>query len=124
MKDLLARSRDKYDWIFVDMPPVLFISDASIMSALCEGVVLVVKSAKSNRSILLRTTEQLQELHAKVIGCVLNDVIFSRLGRYYSDYHYYGYSKYSSGYQKKYKVREEESGKDKSSDKEGDKAGM
>ena len=111
MKDFLAMSRDKYDWIFVDMPPVLFISDASIMSALCEGVVLVVKSARSNRSILLRTTEQLEELHAKVIGCVLNDVIFSRLGRYYSDYHYYGYSKYSSGYQKKYKVREEGNGK-------------
>jgi len=91
----------------VDIPPVLFISDAGILSALCEGIILVVRSAVNNRSILMKTKERHDELKARVIGCVLNDVVVSRLGRYYSDYAYYGYSKYSSKYHKSYYSRDE-----------------
>jgi capsular exopolysaccharide synthesis family protein len=102
MRRLLAESREAYDWVFVDIPPVLFVSDASILSALCEGVILVVRAGRNNRSSLSRAAEQLSEIKVNIVGSVLNDVVLSRVGRYMSDYAYYGYSRYSRQYHKSY----------------------
>lgn len=102
MRQFLAQRRPEYDWVFVDIPPVLFVSDASILSALCEGVILVVRSGRNNRSSLARATEQLQEIKVSIIGSILNDVVLSRVGRHTSDYAYYGYSRYSRQYHKSY----------------------
>ncbi|MBA4388060.1 MAG: hypothetical protein C0404_08775 [Verrucomicrobia bacterium] len=102
MKTLLSTLRDAYDWIIVDTPPVLFVSDASIVSAICDGVILVVRAGKNNRSILLRTKEHLEALKVKIVGAVLNQMVASLAGRYYSYYYYHGYSKYSKNYHKSY----------------------
>lgn len=102
MKTILGALRDTYDWIIVDTPPVLFVSDSSIVSAACDGVILVVKAGQNNRSVLLRTKEHLEHLKIKVVGAVLNHMVVSRAGRYYSYYYYHGYSKYSKDYHKSY----------------------
>lgn len=121
MHNLLARGRAEYDWVFVDIPPVLFVSDASILSALCEGVILVVRAGRNNRSGLARAIEQLQDIKVTVVGSILNDVVLSRVGRYTSDYAYYGYSRYSRQYHKSYYNRDDADsrGKTPSSGSEG-----
>lgn len=102
MRQFLADKRGEYDWVFVDIPPVLFVSDASILSALCEGILLVVRSGHNNRASLARAVEQLQEIKVSIVGSILNDVVLSRMGRHTSDYAYYGYSRYSRQYHKSY----------------------
>jgi Mrp family chromosome partitioning ATPase len=108
MREFLAERRAECDWVFVDIPPLLFVSDASILSALCEGVLLVVRAGRNNRSSLARAIEQLREIKVGIIGAVLNDVVLSRFGRYTSEYAYYGYSRYSRQYQKSYYDRKDE----------------
>ena len=102
MRELLAEARKEYDWVIVDTPPVLFVSDSCIVSALCDGVILVVRAGVSNRSVLQRSGEQLGKIHAKIIGAVLNGLSLSRLGRHYSSYYHHGYARYSKDYHRSY----------------------
>ncbi len=98
MRRLLEEARQKYDRVIVDTPPVLFVADASIVSAISDGVVMVVKSATNTCSLARRAREQLEGVKARILGGILNDVHVSRLGYYYSDYYYYGYSRYYRSY--------------------------
>jgi capsular exopolysaccharide synthesis family protein len=98
MRRLLQEGRERYDRVLIDTPPVLFVADASILSGICDGVIMVVKSAKNTRALATRTRERLDNLNARVLGGVLNDVHLSRLGTYYSEYYHYGYSRYYRDY--------------------------
>lgn len=102
MKELIDHLKHHYDWVIVDTPPVLFVSDASIVSAMCDGFILVVKSGKNNRTVLKRAIDHLDSLKINVIGSILNMMTTTRFGRYYTSYSYVGYSKYSSDYHKSY----------------------
>ena len=102
MNRFLTRARSEYDWVLADTPPVLFVSDAAILSVPCDGVIVVVKSGTNSMSMLGRCTEQLRTVNAKVIGSILNGMLVSRIGRYYSRYYYYGYSRYAPDYQRSY----------------------
>ncbi len=102
MSDLLGEVRREYDIVIVDTPPVLFVSDASILGLLSDGIVLVVKSGDSTRALLTRAIDRLASVHAKLIGSVLNGVVLSRVGRYYSTYYHIGYSRYAKDYAGKY----------------------
>lgn len=102
MRQLLEEARQKYDRVLLDTPPVLFVADASILGALSDGVIMVVKSAKNTRSLATRAREQLEGVNARILGGILNDVRVSHLGYYYSDYYYHGYSRYYRDYDSSY----------------------
>ncbi|MCK4374410.1 MAG: polysaccharide biosynthesis tyrosine autokinase, partial [Candidatus Brocadiae bacterium] len=102
MRQLLEEARQKYDRVLVDTPPVLFVADASILGAISDGVIMVVKSAKNTRSLATRAREQLEGVNARILGGILNDVRVSHLGYYYSDYYYHGYSRYYRDYDSSY----------------------
>jgi Mrp family chromosome partitioning ATPase len=69
---------------------------------------MVVKSATNTRSLATRAREQLEGVKAHILGGILNDVHVSRLGYYYSDYYYYGYSRYYRDYYGSYSAGDEE----------------
>ncbi len=108
MRKLLEEVRQKYDRVIMDSPPVLFVADATILSAISDGVIMVVKSATNTRALARRAREQLEGVKARILGGILNDVHVSRLGYYYSDYYYYGYSRYYRDYYRSYYTSEEE----------------
>ncbi len=110
MRQLLAEARRTYDRVIVDTPPVLFVADASIVGAISDGVVMVVKSAANSRSLARRAKEQLEGVNARILGGILNDVRVSRLGYYYSDYYHYGYSRYYKDYHDSYYSDEAQTG--------------
>lgn len=102
MQGIIDDARSKYDRIIIDTPPILFVSDTSILSRLSDGVLLVVKSDKRTRAHAARARLQLEKVHAKIIGGILNNVQVSRFGHYYSDYYYHGYARYRSDYYSSY----------------------
>jgi succinoglycan biosynthesis transport protein ExoP len=97
-RQLLQSWRERYDRIILDTPPVLFVSDACILSSMVDGVILVVRPTEHPRAHALRAKHQLEKVHARVIGGILNGVQVHRMGHYYSDYYYYGYARYRSNY--------------------------
>ncbi len=89
MADLLAAWRDQYRWILLDAPPVLAVADATVLAALSDGSVLVLKADETDRRAAWRAVQQLKRVDARVVGAVLNLIKpESAADRYYLDYYY------------------------------------
>lgn len=82
--------KDKFDVILFDSPPVLSVTDSSVLSTLVDGVVFVIKSGSYQRRMIIQSKEQLASVKANILGAVLNCVDLSR-DRYYHYYYYYYY---------------------------------
>ena len=83
-----------FDWVVVDTPPVLAVTDAVIIAQKVAGVVFVVGSEMTRRVHAERALETLQSGRVRGIGVVLNRVDFDRNKYYYSRYYGYQYKSY------------------------------
>ena len=90
MRSLVATLRDgPFDWVIIDTPPVLAVTDAVIVAPYVSGLVFVVGSEMTRRTHVERAVEMLQTGRPNIIGAVLNRVDLNRNKYYYS--RYYGY---------------------------------
>src|SRR5436190_6011795 len=83
-----------FDWVIIDTPPVLAVTDAVILAGRVSGVVFVVGSEMTRRAHAERALETLQSGHPKSVTVVLNRVDFNRNKYYYSRYYGYQYKSY------------------------------
>lgn len=92
MRKLLALLGERFTHIIIDSPPVISFTDASILSTMADGVVLVVHGGKSSRAVVRRAKQQLLDVGAHIFGVVLNNVKVETQNYYYSGYYssYYG----------------------------------
>jgi capsular exopolysaccharide synthesis family protein len=88
MKRLLIELQTSFDHIVIDSPPLASFTDGVLLSAICDGVVLVVHASECSRKVVLRSQRSLEEVGAKVLGVVLNRVD-ARSTDYYYGYRYY-----------------------------------
>jgi len=95
MAELWKELSCRYEHIVIDSPPVLLVTDATILSSLADGVILVAESGKTPRAALLRTRRILDDAGARILGVVLNK-LNQRHGGYY-DYGYYRYGYHHYG---------------------------
>ena len=86
--DLIHTVRDEYDFVLVDAPPLLAVSDSSVMARNVDGVLLVARLNKNSRSALIRVRELLMDQDIPVIGAVVNGV--PAKGGHEYGYTYYG----------------------------------
>ena len=71
---LLQELRERFDYIFLDSPPVLPVADASILASQVDSVVLCYEIGKISRDALLRAKNQLESVGAHIAGVVLNQI--------------------------------------------------
>ena len=74
MREVLRELRESFDFIVLDSPPVIAVSDAAILSALCDGVLLVLHGQKTTTPKARRAVERLESIGAPIIGVILNGV--------------------------------------------------
>jgi polysaccharide biosynthesis transport protein len=86
---LMGFFSEKYELVIIDCPPTLLVADSAIISALVDGVVMVIRSRVTTRRALARAAEQLQRSNANLIGFVLN-AVDTDSAEYYYAYGYYG----------------------------------
>ncbi|HEY4742749.1 MAG TPA: polysaccharide biosynthesis tyrosine autokinase [Candidatus Acidoferrales bacterium] len=96
MRDAITYLRQKYKFVVIDSPPIMAATDAVILSALTDGVLLVVRSGETPKEAFTRTCDLLQAVKSRLLGVVLNAVDSSAPDYYYS-YRYYPYA-YGYGY--------------------------
>ena len=95
-KDFAALLLQHFDWVLLDTPPVMAVTDASIAASMSHGVLFVVGAEMTSRRIAQRAIEQLGLGQAKFLGAVLNRVDLEHNPYYYSRYYrpeyggYYG----------------------------------
>ena len=92
MRKLLAKLSQRFAHIIIDSPPAISFTDASILSTMVDGVVLVVHGSRSSRAVVRRAKQQLLDVGANIFGIVLNNVRLESQDYYYSGY----YSNYYS----------------------------
>jgi Mrp family chromosome partitioning ATPase len=91
---VLAGLREHFDWIIIDTPPVLAVTDASIVAHGCSGVVLVVGAEMVSRHSARVAVDQLDAVQARVLGAVLNRVDLEHQAYYYARYYRREYARY------------------------------
>ncbi len=103
MEKILTAMKEIADVVLVDTPPVLAVTDASVLAPLMDGVLLVVRPGKTRARALGRTLELLRQVKANVLGVVLNDVSLRGNAYGYSYKYYRNYSAYQKYYGDNYK---------------------
>lgn len=91
MKSLLEALDERYDLVLIDSAPLTVVTDAAVLGTKADGVVLVARANVTEKGALTYAAEQLRNVRAPILGCVLNDVDYRRDSRYYSTYGKYGY---------------------------------
>jgi polysaccharide biosynthesis transport protein len=98
-REVLEQCAEKFERVIIDSPPAVPVTDPAILATYCDGVVLVVRSGRTQQDHAQRARRNLADVGARIIGVVLNDTELSRGG--YGGYRYgYGYG-YTYGPSKK-----------------------
>lgn len=108
MKKFLESLKETYDYIIIDTPPIIMVTDAQILSQYSDGCLLLVASAEADKNAALRAKELLEKVNAKILGVVLNKLDTKRKGYYgyYYNYYYGGTNgKYLRRNKKSHKVK-------------------
>ncbi|MBN2497199.1 MAG: polysaccharide biosynthesis tyrosine autokinase [Deltaproteobacteria bacterium] len=88
---IVEQLSERYDRVIFDSPPVLVVADPLILSSMMDGVVLVIKSARTSREIARRAVKQLRDVKANILGAVINDLDIQHREYGYYYYRQYGY---------------------------------
>jgi polysaccharide biosynthesis transport protein len=109
MKEFIQEVKRRYDWVFFDSPPIMGVSDASVLTSMVDVTLLVIQYRKYPQAMTVRAKQMVEKIGGNLLGVVLNNINISQDSYYY----------YYSGYYYDYYSKREDSGSD--SDKNGQK---
>jgi capsular exopolysaccharide synthesis family protein len=95
MKNFIAEARKRYDYVFFDSPPIMGVSDASILASEVDMAILVIQYRKYPQAMTVRAKQMVEKVGGNLLGVVLNNINISQDSYYYyySGYYYDYYSK-------------------------------
>lgn len=98
MKDLLTLLRSKYDYIIIDSPPFISVTDSEILSRITDGTALVVLANKTPIDVFSKSYERLHNMNNhNFLGAILNNFSYKNVYGYYYNYYYYYNNKPETG---------------------------
>ncbi len=86
LKELISEASRNYDYIFLDAPPVMLVSDPITISTYSDAVIVAIEHGKTEKDLAKKAVESLKQVNANIIGAVLNNIPVSKQSSYY----YYG----------------------------------
>lgn len=91
MVDLIEEAKKRYDLLFIDSPPILGVSDASLLASSVDFTIIVVQHRRFPRSMLQRVKQSVVNVGGRIIGVVLNnvDIRDDMPYQYYTNYYTY-----------------------------------
>ncbi len=96
MRQLIFEAMREYEFVLIDAPPLLNVTDGRILATMVEGAVLVVRGGYTPQELAQQAQFHVRDVGARLIGVVLNDVDVRDHG-YYQGYYHYGSSNEESG---------------------------
>jgi capsular exopolysaccharide synthesis family protein len=86
---VLSRLRTQFDRVIIDSPPIVPVTDATVLSTLVDGVVVVVRASRTRKDLVRRAVKSLRDVGSRLVGVVLNAADVE--GGSYGAYQYYSY---------------------------------
>ncbi len=74
MSDLIRQLRSHFEYILIDTPPVIPVTDAVVIGTQVDGVLMVIRAGETQRGIIKRSTELLTQAHVNIVGHVLTNI--------------------------------------------------
>jgi capsular exopolysaccharide synthesis family protein len=74
MSGLISLLKTKYDYIIFDSPPIISVTDAGVIGAQTDGVIMVIKANKTQKGVVKHSESLLKQAHAKILGYVLTNI--------------------------------------------------
>ncbi|MCX7872729.1 MAG: polysaccharide biosynthesis tyrosine autokinase [Verrucomicrobiae bacterium] len=96
MKELVAELRQRYDYVFFDSPPIMGVSDASVLASLVDMTIQVIQYRRYPQPMTIRCKQMVEKVGGNLVGIVLNNITMTSDASYY--YYYGGY--YHDSYNK------------------------
>jgi capsular exopolysaccharide synthesis family protein len=96
MKEVMRELKRRYDFVFFDSPPLLGVSDASILASEMDMVLQVIQYRRYPMPMTLRAKQMIQKVGGNLMGLVLNNINMSQDENYYYYSGYYEYEYRSS----------------------------
>ncbi|MBP1745380.1 MAG: putative exopolysaccharide biosynthesis protein, partial [Firmicutes bacterium] len=91
MKNFIHSLRGQLDFIIIDTPPLLMVTDAQLLSNYIDGYILTIASGEADREAAAKAKELLDNVNGKILGAVLNKLDMNDKGYYgYYSHYYYG----------------------------------
>ncbi|WP_404308895.1 polysaccharide biosynthesis tyrosine autokinase [Neorhodopirellula lusitana] len=101
MSELLDLLRDEYDYIIVDTPPLLVVTDPSILASMVDGVVVALKIRRKSKPNTKEAAGILRNVGARLLGVVVNNSDEAASSDGYKGYGYYRYGRHTNRYYRK-----------------------
>ncbi len=89
MEELINELNDSYEFVILDAPPIISVTDSLILGQDVDGVLLVLRSGKTNREVAIKAKKILEDSQVNIVGTLLNDIDLKSNYGYYKDYYYY-----------------------------------
>lgn len=105
MGELLDQLRDMADLVLLDAPPILSVADATVLSPMSDGVILVVNPSQSSRSAVVNAVQRLEQVGTHIVGGVLNNFDLSEGSGSYYGWRYAGESSPGSEKASRFRLR-------------------
>lgn len=74
MKNIISMVKAKYDYVIFDAPPTVPVTDASLLGAQTDGVIMVVQASRTQKGVVQHAEGLLRQAHAKVLGYILTNI--------------------------------------------------
>ncbi len=96
MKDFIREAKTRFDFVFFDSPPIMGVSDASVLASEVDMAILVIQYRKYPQAMTIRAKQMVEKVGGNLLGVVLNNINISQDSYYYyySGYYYDYYSKH------------------------------
>lgn len=94
-KNLIRGASEKFDYVLLDTPPLGSVTDAAVVSQICDGMCLVMTAGEISYKFAQKVKEQMEKTNCRILGVILNKVKIKKngyYGKYYGKYYkkYYG----------------------------------
>ncbi|MFH1244919.1 MAG: CpsD/CapB family tyrosine-protein kinase [Candidatus Omnitrophota bacterium] len=99
MGQVIAALKGRFDYILIDTPPVMPLTDACVLGPMVDGAILVIRAARTQRGMVKHTQNRLQQSGTMILGSIMTNVEYhlpQYLYRYIQEYSKYSYKEQSA----------------------------
>lgn len=99
-KNFVRAAKEKFDYVILDTPPLGSVTDAAVVSQVCDGMCLVVTAGEISYKFAQKVKEQMDKTECRILGVIMNKVKVKKngyYGKYYGKYYKEYYAKGDGG---------------------------
>jgi capsular exopolysaccharide synthesis family protein len=87
IRELIKKLSEHYDYIFLDTPPLVLVSDPLTIATYADAVILTIAHSETEKEVVKKSIDSLKQVNANIVGTILNKIPVSKHNKYYYSYY-------------------------------------